>query len=54
MSKKTTVIVVAYPDCLVGNDPEPFFFFFYIFTVGIMRVMKNQQFSNNCDCCHND
>ena len=54
MSKKNTVIVVAYPDRGEGNDPEPFFFFFFfffrgvgslsqprlnIFTVGNMRVM---------------
>ena len=53
MSKKTTVIVVAYPDRGEGNDPEPFFFFFFffrgvgsfsqprlnIFTVGNMGVM---------------
>ena len=55
MSKKNTVIVVAYPDHGEGNDPEPFFFFFFffffrgvgslsqprlnIFTVGNMRVM---------------
>ena len=53
MSKKNTVIVVAYPDRGAGNDPEPFFFFFFffrgvgslsqprlnIFTVGNMRVM---------------
>ena len=53
MSKKNTVIVVAYPDSGEGNDPEPFFFFFFffrgvgslsqprlnIFTVGNMRVM---------------
>ena len=55
MSKKITVIVVAYPDRGAGNDPEPFFFFFFffffflvgslsqprlnIFTVGNMRVM---------------
>ena len=25
-AKKTTVIVVAYPDRAAGNDPEPFFF----------------------------
>ena len=28
MSKKNTIIVVAYPDLGAGNDPEPFFFFF--------------------------
>ena len=53
MSKKNTLIVVAYPDRGEGNDPEPFFFFFFffrgvgslsqprlnIFTVGNMRVM---------------
>ena len=53
MSKKNTVIVVAYPDRGEGNDPEPFFFFFFffrgvgslsqprlnIFTVDNMRVM---------------
>ena len=54
MSKKNTVIVVAYPDRGAGNDPEPFFFFFFfffrgvgslsqprlnIFTVGNMRTM---------------
>ena len=50
MSKKNTVIVVAYPDRGEGNDPEPFFFFFRglgsllqprlnIFTVVNMRVM---------------
>ena len=52
MSKKNTVMVVAYPDRGAGNDPEPFFFFFFfsgvgsllqprliIFTVGNMRVM---------------
>ena len=52
MSKKNTVIVVAYPDRGEGNDPEPFFFFFFfrgvgslsqprlnIFIVGNMRVM---------------
>ena len=53
MTKKNTVIVVAYPDRDEGNDPEPFFFFFFfftgvgslsqsrlnIFTVGNMRVM---------------
>ena len=51
MSKKNTVIVVAYPDRRAGNDPKPFFFFFFkgvgslsqprlnIFTVGTMRVM---------------
>ena len=55
MSKKNTVIVVAYPDRGAGNDPEPFFFFSFfsggggggslsqprlnIFTVGNMRVM---------------
>ena len=52
MSKKNTVIVVAYPDRRAGNYPEPFFFFFFfkevgslsqprlnIFTVGNMRVM---------------
>ena len=54
MSKKNTVIVVAYPDCGEGNDPDPFFFFFFfffrgvgslsqprlnIFTVGNMSVM---------------
>ena len=27
--QKNTVIVVAYPDCRAGNDPEPFFFFFF-------------------------
>ena len=49
--QKNTVIVVAYPDRGAGNDPEPFFFFFFrgvgslsqqrlnIFTVGNMRVM---------------
>ena len=31
MSKKNTVIVVAYPDHGEGNDPEPFFFFFFFF-----------------------
>ena len=31
MSKKNTVIVVAYPDRGEGNDPEPFFFFFFFF-----------------------
>ena len=40
--------MVAYPDGGEGNDPEPFFFFFFvggwvvfhnIFTVGNMRVM---------------
>ena len=48
MSKKNTVIVVAYPDRGEGNDPEPFFFRgvgslsqprLNIFTVGNMRVM---------------
>ena len=49
MSKKNTVIVVAYPDRGAGNDPELFFFFrgvgslsqprLNIFTVGNMRVM---------------
>ena len=50
MSKKNTIIVVAYPDRGAGNDPEPFFFLFRgvgslsqpklnIFTVGNMRVM---------------
>ena len=51
MSKKNTVIVVAYPDRGEGNDPEPFFFFFFrgvgslsqprlnIFTVVNMGVM---------------
>ena len=48
MSKKHTVIVVAYPDRGAGNDPEPFFFRgvgslsqprLNIFTVGNMRVM---------------
>ena len=52
MNKKTNVIMVAYPDRGAGNDPEPFFFFFFlrgvgslsqprlnIFTVGNMRVM---------------
>ena len=48
MSKKNTVIVVAYPDRGAGNDPEPFFFRrvgslsqprLNIFTVGNMRVM---------------
>ena len=29
MSKKNTVIVVAYPDCGEGNDPEPFLFCFF-------------------------
>ena len=28
MSKKNTIIVVAYPDRGAGNDPKPFFFFF--------------------------
>ena len=27
MSKKPTIIVVAYPDCGAGNDPKLFFFF---------------------------
>ena len=27
--QKNTVIVVAYPDRGEGNDPEPFFFFFF-------------------------
>ena len=31
MSKKNTVIVVAYPDHGAGNDPEPFFYFLFIF-----------------------
>ena len=49
MSKKNTVIVVAYPDRDAGNDPELFFFFrgvgslsqprLNIFTVDNMRVM---------------
>ena len=50
MSKKNTIIVVAYPDRGEGNDPEPFFFFLggwvvfhnqgsTYFTVGNMRVM---------------
>ena len=26
--QKNTIIVIAYPDCGVGNDPELFFFFF--------------------------
>ena len=50
--QKNTVIVVAYPDRGEGNDPEPFFFFFFsrgvgslsqprlnIFTVDNMGVM---------------
>ena len=51
MSKKNTVIVVAYPDRGEGNDPAPFFFFFLrevgsllqpklnIFTVDNLGVM---------------
>ena len=53
MSKKNTVIVVAYPDRRAGNDPDFFFFFFFflkgvgslsqpklnIFTEGKMRAM---------------
>ena len=35
MSKKNTVIVVAYPDRGEGNDPEPFFFFFFFFFRGV-------------------
>ena len=31
MSKKNTVIVVAYPDRGEGNDPDLFFFFFFFF-----------------------
>ena len=31
MSKKSTIIVVAYPNCGAGNDPEPFFYFLFIF-----------------------
>ena len=51
MSKKNTLIVVAYPDRGAGNDPELFSFFWggggvgslsqprlNIFTVGNMRV----------------
>ena len=34
MSKKNTVIVVAYPDRGEGNDPEPFFFKFFFRGVG--------------------
>ena len=34
MSKKNTIIVVAYPDRGEGNDPEPFFFFFFFRGVG--------------------
>ena len=49
--QKNTIIVVAYPDRGEGNDPEPFFFFFFrgvgslspprlnIFTLGNMGVM---------------
>ena len=29
MSKKNTIVVVAYPDCGAGNDPKLFFFFFF-------------------------
>ena len=45
MSKTNTVIVVAYPDCGAGNDPEPRGVGslsqprLNIFTVGNMRVM---------------
>ena len=37
MSKKNTVIVVAYPDRDAGNDPEPFFFFFFFKGVGSLH-----------------
>ena len=47
MSKKNTIIVVAYPDRGAGNGPKLFFFFvggslsprLNIFTVGNMGVM---------------
>ena len=50
MSKRTTIIVVAYPDRGAGNDPEPFFWGggggsslsqprLNILTVGNVRVM---------------
>ena len=41
MSKKNTIIVVAYPDRSAGNDPEPFFFFFFFFSRGGV-VFHNQ------------
>ena len=31
MSKKNTIIVVAYPDCGASNDSKLFFFFFFFF-----------------------
>ena len=34
MSKKNTIIVVAYPDRGAGNDPKLFFFFFFFFLGG--------------------
>ena len=34
MSKKTNIIVVAYPDRGVGNDPKLFSFFFFFFFFG--------------------
>ena len=34
MSKKNTVIVVAYPDRGEGNDPELFIYFFFFRGVG--------------------
>ena len=34
MSKKSTIIVVAYPDRGAGNDPKPFFIFIYFFWGG--------------------
>ena len=34
MSKKKTIIVVAYPDRGAGNDPNLFSFFFFFFGVG--------------------
>ena len=51
MSKKNTILVVAYPGRGAGNDPKLFFFFFLfwggslspprlnIFTVGNMGIM---------------
>ena len=44
MSKKNTVIVVAYPDCGAGNDPKLFFFFFFFLGGGLSFTTKAQHF----------